>query len=463
MSKTLEDINAQYSDSQFFLILEKKYRNLSENNLEKRIEFEQEVGLFDNMQEIKDELLLETKDIAISMNTKAAVNKYSEEIEGQIEKRARYRNNQKKLDYKLVRRFLWTAFNNLHELDLSIIKPNVRILSNHLREMAKSYNDFTRKTKYPSLAYDEIFLAKQSEYTQLKKNTEKIVKEVQRLRVSERYLADKLKKCKKVLEQMKDSKKTPKYKELLQKSKNINGSYTDSIHFCSILREKNIENRKKITSFDKRYKDEFTLYFEKTAVVYEKAFTDILGAMAFELDKVLWENAKESSQIRDFFENSSVNGEFNTKTYLKYYLESAELDDSLEERQGLLELYEYLNTLHIESILIVANNVNDAIEYKQSIVKVVGKSKEVVSFTDEKLALKWAFQNSVKVLIIHDTLQNMRLEHFCDYYTKYSLEKSQVVLLGKDKKIKSKIIKTLNPDIMPHVLAKHVKELIDKS
>ena len=67
MSNILEEINKKYSGSEFYPILEKRYRNLSEEELAKKIAFEQELGLFDNMQEIQDELLKETKDITISI------------------------------------------------------------------------------------------------------------------------------------------------------------------------------------------------------------------------------------------------------------------------------------------------------------------------------------------------------------------------------------------------------------
>ncbi len=333
----------------------------------------------------------------------------------------------------------------------------IRELSNHLKEMAKSYNDFTRKTKYPALAYDEVFLEKQSEYIKLKKNTERIAKEIKQLKVSENYLDATLKKKK---EYLKKSLKSPQYPQLLQECKKINGTYTDTIHICSILREKHTENKRLIEAFEKRYSREFNEYFQKTAVVYEKAFVAILGAMAFELDKILWEQAKKSTQVKSLFEQAQIHEEYSSKTYLKYYLESNDIKKASDELEELLELYQYLNSLYMESILIAVDCIDDAIEYKKS-VKLFNKEQDVVSFTDEKLALKWAFQNSVKILVISENLQNMTLNGFLKYYQKYSLAESKIILLGNSNNPHYKISKELTSGIMPHSLAKEVKELIN--
>ena len=454
----MQQENEKYIDSRFYPILKRKHKNFSDDELKRKLEFEQELGLFDNMKEIQDELLQETKNITISLHTKQAAEKYFKNIEAQIEKRARYKNNKNKLNYKLMRRFLWTAFNNLYELDLSIITTEIMQLSNNLREMAKVYNDFSRKIKYPSLAYDEVFLAKQSEYTNLKKNTEKIINEIKQLKVSENYLADLLKKKKNNLEK---SLKTPQYPQLLQEYKRLNGTYADTVYICSVLREKLLEDKTQIQTFEKRYASEFNTFFQTTAAVYEKAFTDILGAMAFELDRLLWEQAKKSPQVAALFEEAHINGEYNSKIYLKYYLDNTDIDKASDERQELQELYEYLESLYIESILIVTNNIDDAIEYKKS-VKLLNKEQDVVSFTDEKLALKWAFQNNVKVLVLHVELQNMTLDCFLRYYQKYSLAESDIILLGTAQKLPCPISKTLPSGTVPHSLSKHVKELLSK-
>jgi len=457
MPKSLQELNAKYIDSGFFSILEKKYRDLSDEELLKEFEFEQELNLFDNVQEIQDELLQETQNIVISLHTKEAIKKYFQEIEAHIEKRARYKNNKNKLDYRLIRRFLWTSFNNLYELDLTIITEEILHLSNSLREFAKIYNDFTRKTKYPSLAYDEVFLEKQLAYISMKKSNEKIVDEIKKLKFSEHYLEAILKKKKEKLEKEKKSKEYPK---LLEEYRRVNGAYSDTIYICSVLREKYEENKKEMAIFERRYRAEFNQYFQKTATVYERVFLDILGAMAFEFDRILWEQAKKSPAIQTLFKEAQISGEYNAKTYLKYYLKTNKQDSSSEEMQELLDLYQYLNSLYMESILIVTDRADDAIEYKKS-VKAVNKEQEVVSFTDEKLALKWAFQNNVKLLVVNEQLQNMTLSCFLQYYKKYSLSESQVLLLGNAKNLSCVITKQLPQGIMPHALAQEIEKLID--
>jgi hypothetical protein len=85
--------------------------------------------------------------ITITMNLPKAVDNYFNIIRENISKRERYKKLSGRLDYLLLRRFLWTAFNNVSELDLLIVTPKIKALSHDLKVMSRLYDDFMKKIK----------------------------------------------------------------------------------------------------------------------------------------------------------------------------------------------------------------------------------------------------------------------------------------------------------------------------
>ena len=452
----IDQYNEQYKESQFYDILERKHRGLPKKQLEKKLKLEEEIGLVDTLKDIKEQLIKETKEIYASVYTNQSIDNYFAIIEKQIEKRIHYKNSNHKLDYLLIHRFLWTTLNNLNDIDIQIITPEIRKLSKNLKNMEKTYKDFAKKIQYPSLAYEEVFLSSQSEYKELYKNNEKIVEEMRKLKMSEEYLAASLTKRKNLLKKTTDPQKR---KEIQTEYRIINGTYVDVIHIISVLKERYNENQLVIQSFKNKYFEEFNTLFSKTATIYEKILIDILGAQAFELDMLLWEQAEKSKNVQQYFKEAGINGEFNTKTYLQYYLESNKHEKETTHYQKLYELYEYLQRIYIKHIVIVTNSTDDAIEFKKSI-KSITKEHKVHSFIHEKEALKFALQNIVDILIVNEELNSMSSSSFLKYYQKYSLHNSKLIFLGYQQDKSYEAIQTLSTEITPNFLANTIKKLL---
>lgn len=66
-----------------------------------------------------------------------------------------------------------------------------------------------------------------------------------------------------------------------------------------------------------------------------------MDAQAYLVDNQLWQEAKVSKSLKKYFKDSLINGELNTKTYLKYYLSTL---DSDKANQTTKELYDILRT-----------------------------------------------------------------------------------------------------------------------
>ncbi|WP_428737289.1 hypothetical protein [Sulfurimonas sp.] len=395
--------------------------------------------------------------VTLTLNIKLAVNNYFNIINEHITHREGYKKLKGRLNYLLIRRFLWTMFNNLREIDGNIITPQIKTLSDDLKLMGNLYYDLLRKTKYPSLAYQEVFLACQDEYTKISKGAQDMMDKLSRLRTSEEQIGSTLKVRKEELSKNID---TAEFGLLQDELRSLNGTYVDIVHMMGELDERYKHDMELLNTFEKEYKQEFNALFDSATKAHKLNLLDILNAQAYLLDSKLWEVAKHSKAIKAYFQNSSIEGELNTKTYLKYYLDSLDGNKMNEETKKLYEVYDYLVTLHKDCILLVSSSAQDAMDYEVEMKK-LGSNYEIKAFIDEKKALKWAIRNSIKVLIIEDQLAQMDADTFLKYYKRYVLIIPKIIILGKKPASNLyQISKLLPNNVSSKALFENTKELL---
>lgn len=405
----------------------------------------------------KEELPPREESLSITINLSKAIANYFNIIKENIDKRQGYTKIDGRLNYLLARRFLWTTFNNVSELDLHIITPKIKALSDDLKEMSNLYDDFNRKVKFPSLAYEEVFLSCQAEYLQIREGAQKTIDNLNALRNNEKYIGEVLQVKK---EELRKNIKSDEFNIFNEEFKSMNGAYVDVVHMMAELDERYKHDMRLLVEFEKEYKADFYKLFQESAIAYKRSIINILSAQAYILDTELWHEAKNSKAIKAHFHKAGISGSFNTKTYLKYYLDTLDSTKMTEETKKLNDLYIYLSSLYKDCIMIVVSDVNDAMDDEVSI-KAASKSYEVKAFIDEKAALKWALKHSVKVLVLEDNLARMKAETFLRYYKKYILLIPKIIILGNYvKSSEYSISKLLTSGVSSKVLADNVKELI---
>ncbi len=421
--------------------------------------FEEEV-LIDVLEDTECDVLKAERPQSITntLNLSSAIKNYFTMIKENIDKRKAYKNAEGRLEYLLVRRFLWTTYNNLTEIDIKIITPKIRSLGEDLTKMSNIYDDFRRKIKYPKLAYAEVFLASQAEYLKIREGAQKIIEKLERLRLDEQTIGALKEVRKKELEESIDSEQ---FTALEDEFKSLSGTYVDVVHMMAELDERYKVDMKLLTDFEQEYREDFYKLFAVEAKKHESDLVDILNAQAYIFDLQLWHKAKHSKSIKAHFKQSSISGELNTRTYLKYYLSTQDETKATEETRKLFKLYEYLSSIHKEYILVVMATPQDALDYESSI-KSMQKSYEVKTFIDELGAIKWAMKNSVKVLVLEDELVKVRAERFIEIYAKNVLSKPKIVLIGeKPKNSKISIEKLLQIGVSARLVAQAVRDCVE--
>ncbi len=412
------------------------------------------------LEDVENDFGEKKKTVKATLNIPKSISKYFDIINDNIKKRATYKKVPGRLDYLVVRRFLWTTFNNLNEIDLKILTHDIKALSKDLKSMTHIYDDFINKTRFPVLAYEEVFLACQIEYLNIKDDTLKMIDRLSQLRTSEEHLGKALAQKK---EELKKKRKAPEFEDLKREYKVLNGTYVDMIHMMGELNERYKHDIELVTSFEKKFKSDFYHLFGDEAKKYKDSIIDILSAQAFLLDNKLWTQAKSSKIVKEHFYKAGVRDDLNTKTYLKYYLDTLDSNKAGDETQKLFELFDYLTEMHKESIMVVVSNAQDAMEYEADIKK-IDRTYKVKAFIDEKLALQWAIKNNTKVLVIEDKLTKLQLPTFFKHYKKLIPTSPKIILLGRDSKANIYTInKVLSKGVSPRVISTNVKKLLTQT
>jgi len=428
-----------------------------EESQTEHFEEEKEVSILEESEEELEEERPESITNTITLST--AISNYFKIISTNVSKRKKYQKLDGRIDYMLIRRFIWTTFHNLSDIDIKIVTPKIKALGDDLKRMEYIYDDFARKTKYPKLAYDEVFLACQDEYKKIKDGAEATIENLNRLRMDEKKIGGVREVKKKALE---EEIQTEQFTALEGELKSLNGAYVDVVHMMAELDERYKYDIKILKDFEQEYREEFYAEFDKKAKIYKYDLTDILNAQAFIFDAQLWAEARKSKTVKAHFKTSSISGNLNTKTYLKYYLSTQDEEKVTGETKKLFELYEKLIISQKENILIVVKDFQDASEF-ESAIKMNNKQFNIKSFVDELSAIKWAMKNSVALLIVGEELAKARVENFLDLYNRNVLSSPKVIVLGNKPKTHSLSVQKLLPDgVSPRVLAKTVEALLNE-
>ncbi len=286
-----------------------------------------------------------------------------------IEKNNFYRNAEKKLNFLLMKRFVFTAYNNLVEMDQSISKGKVSKPYRLLISIRKKYDELTQYVSKPvTVAFDQLFLSRQANYIEVLEYLEYAKNRIDAANASLRGIQSKITSAKERLSII--SSNNPEFEELNSELKKYNGMYVDTLQDISDKKtEVNILSAVK-DAFSSENLESFKNAFTATSAEKIGALIDILDALTHELDMLLWEEARESIIIRKFFKIASIEGSFSSKTYLKYFIRNLKKESVGSEYEQLIELYNYLEGISNKNILIVTTDTDRSEEDKKQIEQI---------------------------------------------------------------------------------------------
>ncbi|KPH54340.1 hypothetical protein [Helicobacter pullorum] len=286
-------------------------------------------------------------------------------VENLIKRYQKAIQSNKELDFLRIKRFLFTAYNDLFELDSTI--PNLALsnLKSELASLDNAFESFSKKASYPpQYSYEKIFLSKQIQYTknqELIQTTHSIIKSAS---IQQASMGKTLKEMEERFANRRDL-NSPDYLQTQTSLKSFRKRYVDLLHYLSSQKEK----LAKITKAGEQFEEQFYEPFLKSYLPFSKElkndFIKILNSKAYELDCLLWQRAKQSLSVRRFFIEAGITGTYSSKTFLKYFLKSLDRTKIRQETKSLFDLLKYLETFSKKNILLIQKSVDDSKRYKE--------------------------------------------------------------------------------------------------
>ncbi len=248
-------------------------------------------------------------------------------------------SKEERLDYFKIKRFLFTAYNNLLEIDSTLADGNLTEVYLNIQNINDIYNMYKKSYMYPKIAFSNIFL-RYTRYKEAKKRLERNIATMKSLKASLSVMETEIKQ--KISELENTDKDDIELSTLKQNIKHLKSLYVDAIDYMGTLREENEMLLPITDEYFEQFFNEFTEKFESSYEQNIKNLIDILDSMAFLFDRLMWEKASHSKAIISRFEESNIPYPYSSLTFLRYYLKTLDKSKLNEENQELLNLLNYL-------------------------------------------------------------------------------------------------------------------------
>lgn len=239
---------------------------------------------------------------------------------------SKYKNivlNKNELDYLKIKRFLFTAYNNLTDIHFDFKNDEIIRFKNMIDEAERYFVSFKKQSSHVKSAYAQIFLQKQDIYKELENK--------------KKYNLEKIKNYQ-LLIQQNSSEKDSNKKEVV-----------DAIHMSRVLADENAEIIEEIELFQRLNYEAFKDAYRITAKKCESYLIKILNSLAYYLDKSIWESANQSEVIKEYFEKANISEKFSSSVYLKYYINSLDMSKMSEESRELRKILLYFQSKEQQS------------------------------------------------------------------------------------------------------------------
>ena len=271
----------------------------------------------------------------------ATLERFFSSLQGTVNKYKDYhlQSPDESLDYFKMKRFLFTAYNNLLEIDSSLADGALTEMYRNIQEVNSIHDLYKKSYLYPKIAFSTIFL-KYTRYKDAKRRLEANISEMANIKTNLNVMEVEIKQ--KVEELGKLEKEDVGYVSLQQSIKHVKRLYVDTIDRLGTLREENELLIPVTNEYFELFFEEFSQKFEHSYEENIKHLIDILGTMAFLFDRSMWEKASSSKAIDTYFKSAGITYPYSSLTYLRYYLKMLDKSKLTSENRELFELLEYL-------------------------------------------------------------------------------------------------------------------------
>lgn len=333
-------------------------------------------------------------------------------------RKAHQKQIKKKMDFSIMKTFLYTAYNNFNDFDPKFDDTDLKLAKRNLEKAMKLKRDLERKLAC-SLEdnYEMVYLNQQADYVHLKNEYEESIRKIQKYRDSLALLTRQIEEFKEDIKTL--NKQSEEYAAVDKQLKEVNKKHVDRVHHIAELKQTIDSLDDQIEAYKAKHFDEFkTVFLSKTDKIKDD-ITESLNFAAYAFDKEIWRRAKQSRPVRDFFAESKITGLFSSKTYLEYY--SGSIDGAITSQQNK-KILKYLNELNRDNKINIAiiGEDPDAIKGQKIVIEKIDRAIRVTGFIDYEKALGQHKHMSFDLVIVDEKVGRMKgidiIQKFKDTY-----------------------------------------------
>lgn len=259
------------------------------------------------------------------------------------------------IDYTKMQRFLHTTFEHLQDKDPNFIDDklsNIKLNLDNTYTMAKN---FKSKIAQPNSKFEIIFLKSNPYFVKIQSINKDCREKFALTKSQEASINEKIDSFTEKIQTL--SPKDDEYKAIDQKLKELRSAYVKITDNKKILEKRIIKTNSLIKDFYEDNKDKFVSRFIKKGDELNDYLLVVLNKLAFAFDDYMWQIAKKSEAIQNFFMNANIQGGFNSRTFLKYYLKGLNQSKLSDDQKELFVLQQYLEDLAKKSLVILKDTI----------------------------------------------------------------------------------------------------------
>jgi hypothetical protein len=291
---------------------------------------------------------------------KTLLNGYFHDSIKEINRQKHYLHNKKTLDYFEFKALLDLTVEFFEGIDATFTNETV---AQEFEALQALQNAYARIGQIPTEASKELF--KELFLTHDARNRELIVQ-------SQEY-AQKYKRGKIKLQNIKAAQAAEKRKAILSKLSVIKKAYQNS--------------KALVLHYQKSTYIGFNEQFESMRSQLKKRLRFILDARSYELNKMLWERANAMPKIQAYFTKNGIEGHIDAKVFLKHYLQVTDMPTEFQSYKDLVKLFQLLKNQKRKSVVIAHDDIYELEQMKRSLQN-YDKDLVVQGYVDYKQLLK---------------------------------------------------------------------------
>ena len=231
-------------------------------------------------------------------------------------------------DYVGLKRFIFTAINNLLEIDNKIKTPLFDKLKNDIEQLYNLRDKFISVVKFKEIVFEDGFLKLIPLYNL-------IYKQLKDLELEKRVLIKHENRTRTVYETLETAKKkTDLDIEKIKKFRGLNADAIDRLAYIKNI-QNDLYNKEEIIK--NKARDYFNSFFDTSSAKILKDLVVLINVKSYCLDQALWYYAESSVPIQKFFQTARIQGNYCLRTYIDYYLKNLD-----EESKGKEEEIKFL-------------------------------------------------------------------------------------------------------------------------